>query len=881
MRNSSIRVVSAAILACVAVACAGAEDDQHAEEAGLVDANVDAEIDAPEDTLVDSSTPETSAETSIDAGAKDVSFDAPVACPGVAVALTGTGAAPRVASISGDTSSAASSSTIANACGGGSAPELVYTFTSDVLGTATLKLAAGYPAVIAARAACDDATSELTCETRSSAGETKLEFLVAKGSSYSIVVDGAGGSSGPFALDLSIAPSSCGNAIAESPEECDDGNMKSGDGCSSTCALETTGKLDQCPGLAYAFSGVASAPRTISFKGDTSTLASSLSSSSCSSTTSSNAIHAITPDVDGSLTLELRASYPNSALYVRRECAFSAQEADCAQTAAALIPTRLTIPVRAGATVWAVVDGIGKGAYLLNATLAAASCGNAVLDGGEDCDDGNTATGDGCNASCKSEPLTAERCASAENLALTAQLDGSYTAARAGNTTGMGDDFPACGTSATSGSSDAVFRVDAPIDGYLTATLDPSFYAALDLRKACKDGSPGTDRLACARGIGTANTIASGAVRAGTSYYVVVDGNGNTGVTAGAFALALKITPAICGNGVIEGTEACDDGGTDSNDGCSATCALEVAGAGVSCANPKAVTTADDGSGTYRANLKFGTTNLNGTGNLGTGCTSQGKEAYLSVTAPIDGVLAVDVKSATFDVALGARSPCSTSGDTNKITCANKTTELGNEHIAFPVESGKTYFVVVDGAKSTDFGKFELDFAIAPQHCGDGVLSGTEKCDDGNTAAGDGCSATCTVETLAGLSSCPGYAINLTGTGSTPRRASRTISTAALPATTTGTCGGSGRDGTIVVTSDVSGALRAQLTAPWSTVLYARTTCADATSELACNADNPSSSVDVVRDITFPVVAGVPIYLFVDGLLGDSGAATLDISVTP
>src|SRR5207247_10529511 len=30
-----------------------------------------------------------------------------------------------------------------------------------------------------------------------------------------------------------------------------------------------------------------------------------------------------------------------------------------------------------------------------------------------------------------------------------------------------------------------------------------------------------------------------------------------------------------CGNGVVEGTEECDDGNTTSGDGCSATCQLE------------------------------------------------------------------------------------------------------------------------------------------------------------------------------------------------------------------------------------------------------------------------------------------------------------------
>src|SRR5437870_10425922 len=36
-----------------------------------------------------------------------------------------------------------------------------------------------------------------------------------------------------------------------------------------------------------------------------------------------------------------------------------------------------------------------------------------------------------------------------------------------------------------------------------------------------------------------------------------------------------RATAATCGNGVVEGTEECDDGNTTSGDGCSATCQLE------------------------------------------------------------------------------------------------------------------------------------------------------------------------------------------------------------------------------------------------------------------------------------------------------------------
>lgn len=36
-----------------------------------------------------------------------------------------------------------------------------------------------------------------------------------------------------------------------------------------------------------------------------------------------------------------------------------------------------------------------------------------------------------------------------------------------------------------------------------------------------------------------------------------------------------------CGDGVIEGPEECEDGNTDSNDGCSSTCMTEICGDGI------------------------------------------------------------------------------------------------------------------------------------------------------------------------------------------------------------------------------------------------------------------------------------------------------------
>lgn len=49
---------------------------------------------------------------------------------------------------------------------------------------------------------------------------------------------GGGCTIGAFEYDVAAAPV-CGNGIVESEEQCDDGNLASGDGCSPTCAIET------------------------------------------------------------------------------------------------------------------------------------------------------------------------------------------------------------------------------------------------------------------------------------------------------------------------------------------------------------------------------------------------------------------------------------------------------------------------------------------------------------------------------------------------------------------------------------------------------------------------------------------------------------------
>ena len=65
-------------------------------------------------------------------------------------------------------------------------------------------------------------------------------------------VDGSAGASGTFTRDVELpAAAACGNGFAEAPETCDDGNLKTGDGCATGCTLETAGSnIEDCPGQA-------------------------------------------------------------------------------------------------------------------------------------------------------------------------------------------------------------------------------------------------------------------------------------------------------------------------------------------------------------------------------------------------------------------------------------------------------------------------------------------------------------------------------------------------------------------------------------------------------------------------------------------------------
>jgi cysteine-rich repeat protein len=815
------------------------------------------------------------------------------ACPGTPITLSATGDT-RKATVTGDTSLSVPSME-SFTCGGGAGKDIVYSLTSDVAGRAVLHLSAQWAALLSVRKNCAAAATETSCKALpAGGGQTDLAVPLAAGETIYVIVDGAGGQSGPFSLDVTISAAYCGDGLAMYPEQCDDGNTASGDGCSETCKLEGADPgAGNCPGIAYTFVGNPNAPRTIELAGDVSLLASTMGAFGCGSIAGGkDQAYEIRPTIDGALTAVLYADYPEAALHVRRECSLSATEVDCHMEPTG--PVRVTFPVSANQAYTIFVDSKSGaafatgGTYRMELTLSPATCGNGVIEQPETCDDGNTTAGDGCSATCTLEPMPAEidACPGATIAFVGDQTTGPLSYRTTASTAPLGAMVRSCATG--NARKDAVYQFVPPFNGYLTARVKAGFNVTLDLRSNClpQDSTTTTGSISCGNADGgNGPETVRGAVDAGKTYYIVVDGPLQAGNLEGPFTLDLQIEKSICGNGRIEGGEECDDGNLNDGDTCSGICVIEPLGNPTRDTCDQAETlslTLDAATASYKTRVTGGNWNLTSQGSFASPCgATVGRDAFFKVVPPVDGVLVVNV-DATYNVTPGLREACPPSTGSAFLICSNRTSGAGGEYFSYPVKKDKPYWIIVDAANATtDRGAFTLDVSLKEQDCGDGIVGGTEQCDDGNLVGGDGCSPTCTVEPLAGVNTCPGYGIALTGTGNAVRKAVVTLSTADLSATYAGSCGGSSRDGVIAVTSDVTGTMQAQLDGVWASVLYAREACTVSSTELGCSAFDSASPNRTLRDLSFGVVAGVPTYLFVDGLGGATGPGTLYITVTP
>ena len=694
---------------------------------------------------------------------------------------------------------------------------------------------------------------------------------------------GTGGSGGRprdasrDARDAGSDADNCGDEIVQSNEECDDGNRIPGDGCDENCLAEPVPPNDTCTGERITLVDPGDGSRHASISGSTSILAAEYSAS-CGGT-GKDAVYNVTSDITGRLVLKSTSATFNEILYARSSCTSTATTSSVGCAATALIPgtEQLEFGVTAGVTYYLFVDSTTpeSGSFALDLSITPARCGNSVVDGGEECDDGGSAPGDGCGATCLLEPPGARDQCPGEVVLLD---DGEPRKATiAASTINLKADVNgATGTPCVlSGTTkDGVFQLTANNNGRLRVTATSSGDVALYVRDVCTS-TTAANQLFCSNVIaGAGEESISMPVRERVTYYFVVDGA--TGKDQ-SFTIDFALSTAACGNDVMDGGEECDGRDTPVGYLCSTGCRIlrpphdECPG--------QPIVLSGSGAGPYIATVDESSKYLFDD-YVSSTCNSTGRDAVYAVTAPIDGQLEASVPVSAFDAALYVRGTCESPGA--ELVCSDQTTGQANERVVAPVFAGNTYYVFVDGNASLEGERFVLDLRVTGASCGDGMLAANEQCDDSNRNNGDGCSSSCTLELPLGNDFCAGQPLPITQAGGSDV-AQITATTVNLASDFQGTCGGVGaRDAVYAIQPTISGRLTATLTPQFNAVLYARPSCAEGSAQHFCSNTGDGQGTE---NLSFPVGAGTTHYLFVDGVTSggglSSGTFTLKVVVSP
>lgn len=195
------------------------------------------------------------------------------------------------------------------------------------------------------------------------------------------------------------------------------------------------------------------------------------------------------------------------------------------------------------------------------------------------------------------------------------------------------------------------------------------------------------------------------------------------------------VTTMVCGDGAVTGTEQCDDGNTNSGDGCSAACTIEPGWvcpvANVAC------NAAGCGDGFIAGAEECDDNNANDNDGCSSTCKLQTTKVTTSPTTNTPGKTTI------------TNWKCPTPG----LACTKTVCGDGIREGTEQCDDGNKK--ALDGCSPDCQWEPSCPNGKCQARCGDGLLfdfdgngDGTvdEECDDGNTRDGDGCSSTCKVE---------------------------------------------------------------------------------------------------------------------------------------
>ncbi|MFO0757786.1 MAG: DUF4215 domain-containing protein [Byssovorax sp.] len=372
-----------------------------------------------------------------------------------------------------------------------------------------------------------------------------------------------------YVLDVQLGAPACGDAIlqVQNGEQCDDGNMMAGDGCSPACQLEgnftqeaepnddfgTAQSLDGIDGVVASIDPVADGDYykfDVVVPGSSVTLKVTDGNNGCPAGFDSKlylydaAQVELTHDDDGAID---HCSAIDPLLY---------------PNAASNLPV---------GTYYVKVEEYGNNAlqpfYVLEISLLPPSCGDGLIQSGEQCDDHNVNAGDGCSATCQIEgnyiPETEPN--DTQNLAnVLGAADGFIGAIQPiGDLDYFKFDVTVPGSSAFIEVSDGVTGCPAGFDSKLSLFNPMGNLLATDDNggvDGCSKISPVTTPAAANLAVGT--------------YVARVEQFGGI-MTQPSYVVKIHVVPPGCGDAVVQAGEQCDDGNVVAGDGCDATCHVE------------------------------------------------------------------------------------------------------------------------------------------------------------------------------------------------------------------------------------------------------------------------------------------------------------------
>jgi cysteine-rich repeat protein len=594
----------------------------------------------------------------------------------------------------------------------------------------------------------------------------------------------------------------------------------------------------------------------------------------------------------------------DGVFYARTTCEDSASEIACADDTGEGEDEAISFGLFGGDQAFVVVDGFATsaGPYTITITFTEAICGDGSVDSPELCDDNNTTAGDGCDATCQVEPGFScvgepSVCVELGPLCAAAPTIGEGTTA--GDTSNLTTSTSAFEGSCTGGGGarEQLFNFVPSQTGDVVLTLSSATDQGIYVRANCLDANSEVGCVDDQFG-GTDETLTV-PVTANTPVTIFVDGFFSP-LEAGPFTLTVLFPTA-------DEVGLCDDGLDNDQDGLAdcadADCAADAAcDPDAACAAATAVNAQDSISDdTNNGTNIFSSGAVDPDGNC-FGDAGNGRELIFAFTAPAAGDLDLILESAS-DQGMSIRTTCN--DPNSEIACEDQffggTNEVINNE---PLAAGQTVTIFVDAFSAGDEGPFTLtvDFiAAGVEDCDDAIDNDNDlladcldadcdaapncieqgNCDDGIDndvdLAIDCADADCAADPActAAADECAAAAAIVEGDTAGNFDASDDNFTGSCNAAATGI--GDPED-VFVFTAPSAGTLDLLVVGDVaSPVLYVRSSCEDAGTELSCFSDFTDTATATLGAQN----TGDQFFVFVEDRFVDGGAYTLTVAFAP